>query len=141
MRATKLIKNIAHLTYEQRLKKLKLPTLKYRRLRGEVIDVYKIISGIYDAHSSLKLNKCTLAHTITRGNTLRLVKTHCKYDLRKYFFSNRIILTWNSLPDYVVLANSLNLFKNRLDGHWSIQDVLYNWEADLTVTGDRSKCT
>ena len=36
-RATNLVKTIKHLNYEDRLKKLKLPTLKYRRLRGDLI--------------------------------------------------------------------------------------------------------
>ena len=41
MRATKLVISIKNLTYKDRLKRLKLPTLKYRRIRGDMIEVYK----------------------------------------------------------------------------------------------------
>ena len=44
-RATKLIPNLKNLPYQDRLKKLKLPTLKFRRLRGDLINVYKILTN------------------------------------------------------------------------------------------------
>ena len=47
MRATKLVNSIKNLTYKDRLKRLKLPTLKYRRIRGDMIEVYKIYFKIY----------------------------------------------------------------------------------------------
>ena len=42
---------------------------------------------------------------------LRLQKNRFKYDLRKYSFCNRVVNTWNSLPNYVVSANTTNIFK------------------------------
>ena len=54
-RATKLIPEIKHLSYPERLRKLKLPTLSYRRIRGQMIEVYKIINNIlyiYDRNVS-----------------------------------------------------------------------------------------
>jgi hypothetical protein len=45
-RATKLIKNIQHKTYTQRLKYLGLPSLQYRRLRADMIETYKILNNI-----------------------------------------------------------------------------------------------
>ena len=47
-RATKLVPGLSNLPYEERLKKLDLPTLKFRRMRGDMIEVYKITSGKYD---------------------------------------------------------------------------------------------
>ena len=47
-RATKQIPSLKNLEYEDRLRKLKLPTLRYRRLRGDMIETYKLTSGIYD---------------------------------------------------------------------------------------------
>jgi hypothetical protein len=61
--------------------------------------------------------------------------------LRKYFFANRIVAIWNSLPDHVVSSVSLKMFKNRLDTFLHDQEVYYNWEADLTGTGDPSHPT
>ena len=98
MRATKLVESVKHLSYEDRLKKLGIPTLKYRRLRGDLIEVFKIITN-KDNNSNciLTLHK----DLVTRGNRYKLYQKHVKYDLRKYFFANRIITVWNSLPDNV----------------------------------------
>jgi len=49
MRATKLVITIKNLTYKDRLKRLKLPTLKYRRIRGDMIEVYKSLTNKYDS--------------------------------------------------------------------------------------------
>ena len=66
-RATKLVYSIKHLNYEQRLKKLRIPTLKYRRIRGD-LEVYKII-GNYNNHVN-----CALNFNNTRGNSLKLLQ-------------------------------------------------------------------
>jgi len=55
IRATKLVIGVKSLPYCERLRKLKLPTLKYRRLRGDMIEVYKILTCQNDANVSLKL--------------------------------------------------------------------------------------
>jgi len=60
------------------------------------------------------------------------------YNLRKYYFSNRVIQIWNSLPDSVVESNSINNFKNNLDKFWQNEDVKFNWKANLTSAGSRS---
>ena len=46
--ATKLIPGYKELDYKERLKRLNLPTLSYRRLRGDTIEIYKILTGKYD---------------------------------------------------------------------------------------------
>ena len=58
MRATKMLPRIKDLPYMERLRELNLPTLKYRRLRGDMIELYKIITGIYDKDISLSLEHC-----------------------------------------------------------------------------------
>jgi len=60
----------------------------------------------------------------------------CRYDLRKYSFSNRITTNmWNSLPDSVVMAASVNQFKNRLDKHWAKYAFLYDYLVNYNGTG------
>ena len=54
MRATKLIRGLKGLSYKQRLERLRLPTLKYQRLRGDMIEVYKMITGKYNTDSCIK---------------------------------------------------------------------------------------
>ena len=131
--ATKIPKICNGKSYIERLKLLSLPTLRYRRLRGDMIETYKIIHGFYDTAVApiLKLN--STLHT--RGNSLKLTTNRTRYDLRKHFFTNRVINAWNSLPDDVVTANTINTFKNRLDKHWINQACIYDYNARLTGAG------
>jgi len=75
----------------------------------------------------------------TRANLYKLVKESNRIDIRKYSFTCRIVNIWNSLPNYVVDVHSVDLFKTRLDKFWRCQDVVFDWKADLTGTGDRSE--
>jgi len=59
MRATKLLNEVKHLWYVERLKYLNLPTWQYRRFRGDMIMVYKLLSGIYDSNIACPLVKPT----------------------------------------------------------------------------------
>jgi len=136
-RATKLITNLKHMSYTDRLLNLKLPTLKYRRLRGDMIELFKkIMHDIYDPEVSHKL--AYHSDSITRGNKYKLSNHRFHYDLRKYYFSARIVNIWNSLPNHVVDVNTVNLFKTRLERFWGNRDVKYDFTADLTGIGDRS---
>ena len=51
----------------------------------------------------------------TRGHKAALLKEQCRFDMRKYSFSQRVINEWNKLTNYYVNASSLNMFKNRID--------------------------
>jgi len=57
MRATKLLKEVKHLSYIERLKYLNLPTLQYRRFRGDMIMVYTLLSGMYDSNIACQVGK------------------------------------------------------------------------------------
>jgi len=91
-----------------------MPTLKYRRHRGSVIETYKILHGIYDTAVSPVLPICQ--DSVTRGNTWKLVK-----NLSKYVLPKRIINIWDSLPLHVVNSSSVNSFKNNLDRFWVVK--------------------
>ena len=64
---------------------------------------------------------------IIRGSDLRLQKIRGKYDMRKFYFTNRVVDHWNSLPNWVagLAANNIVAFKIRLDKHWQHQDIIY----------------
>lgn len=140
MRATKLLPGLENLPYVERLKKLKLPTLKFRRIRGDIIELYKMINNKYDPRVCIKIKYAPFSST--RGNSKKIFQQHCKYDLRKHFFMNRVACLWNSLPEHVIMSSSINVFKSNLDHFWADQDVLYDMHADITGTGNRSlnKC-
>ena len=62
-----------------------------------------------------------------------------RYDLRKFGFSNWVVNTWNSLPNWVVSAYTTDIFKARLDTFWHSQDIVYDFTAQLQGTGSCSE--
>jgi len=122
----------------ERLKVLGIPTLKYRRCRGDMIEIFQILHGIYDTAVAPVPPICQ--KSVTKGNSCRLVKSFSRYDVRKYSFTQRIVNIWNSLPERVVNSSSVNSFKNNLDMFWVSQEVYYNFKCDITGTGNRSLC-
>ena len=109
-RATKLIPAIKDFSYGERLKHLKLPSLKYRRLRGDLIQVFNLFKA------SNNSTFFTLKNSTTRGHNLKLFKNHSRTNLRKHSFSNRVVDTWNSLSSFTVNAKDVDSFKKFLDG-------------------------
>ena|SRR5687768_1642242 len=126
-RATKMIHECRALSYEKRLKFTGLTTLEERRNRGDLIEAFKILKGLnkVDYKRFFKLN----SNSRTRGNKLKLTKSRSRLDIRKHFFSQRVVNGWNSLPDFVVEAESVNSFKNRYDSYINNQkDLQQLWE-------------
>ena len=114
-RATKLVPGMKNLNYVQRLNKLKLPSLLYRRQRGDMIEAYKYTHGLYNVSPSpIHLDP----GTVTRGHAFKMSKLFSSKNIRLKFFSERIVNEWNKLPADTAEAPSLNSFKNRLDKHW-----------------------
>ena len=122
--ATKKVNGLKNMPYQERLKHLGLTTLKYRRLRGDMIETYKILHEIYDPNVSLTLVRDQAER---RGNRYKLyVEGNFRTDIRKYGFKHRIIKHWNKLPNQVVEAKSVNAFKNQLDKHWQHHKMKYD---------------
>ena len=135
-RATKLIPNMKNLTYEQRLKKLNLPTLTYRRLRGDMIETYKMLTNKYDeeVNDIIKITN-TNANFTTRGHSKKLFQQRANKKIRQNFFSFRIVKLWNSLPERVISAPSVQSFERRLDNYWKESDVKFDFRADTRNLG------
>jgi len=127
MRATRMVQQLKNYSYEARLRRLNLPTLKYRRLRGDMIQVYNIVSGTYTANPTVDFNLSNVFNT--RGNICKMQLTQMHYNLRKHFFSNRITTVWKSLPNIMVTVQSTNIFKNRLDRFWANQQIKFDGHA------------
>ena len=111
-RATKMIPEFRDLSYESRLLQRSLTTLETRRLRGDQVEMFKIVSGYEDVDRNMffKLKE----DSRTRGQKAALVKEQCRLDMRKYSFSQRVINEWNKLPNDCVNASSVNMFNNRM---------------------------
>jgi len=81
-RTTKIISGLKGLTCEQRLEKMKLPSMCYRKLRGDLIEVFKYTHNIYKLSDNLlKLE----SRTNTRGHSYKLKKQICNTTLRSTF--------------------------------------------------------
>ena len=113
-------------SYEEKLAALKLPSLEARRMRGDLIEVFKIIHGFENVNASkfftfASENHCyaTRASTVVQDGksapSLDLAKKPFKLDIRGKFFSQRVINAWNGLPYSLKCATSVNQFKNRYD--------------------------
>ena len=115
-RATKMVSGLHDTPYQKRLKLLNLPSLDYRRSRGDMIQCFKIMKD------QVRMKKYEIFTPIpssnTRGHSMRILRRGAKKLARINVFSQRVIQDWNSLPQTVVDAPSLNAFKNRLDEHW-----------------------
>ena len=116
-RATRLVSSIRHLSYPERLAKLKLPKMRDRVLRGDLIETYKILTKKVDIDSE----KLFVKHedSKTRGHHLKLRKKRSHLLLRSNFFCNRVLTSWNNLPESVILAETTNNFKKQLDQYWT----------------------
>ena len=112
-RTTKLIPGLRDLRYEERLKECGLTTLETRRLRGDQIEVFKILNGYENIDSNIFLE--IKQSKITRGHNFTLVKKQSRLDVRKFSFSQRTINVWNKLSTECVHASSVNMFKNKID--------------------------
>ena len=93
-RATKLIPGLRDLRYEERLKECGLTTLETRRLRGDQIEVFKILNGYENIDPNIFFE--IKEGKITRGHNYTLVKKQSRLDVRKYSFSQRTINVWNT---------------------------------------------
>ena len=136
-RATKILPQLKHVNYSDRLKACKLPSLHYRRIRGDMIETYKIMTGKYDIDIAPSL--VGVCASVTRGHSFSLQKIGQNM-IYVSFFSNRIVNIW-LLPSYVVSVVTVNCFKTRLDRFWLNQDIIYNFRSEIYGTGSRSKIT
>jgi len=112
-RATKLVDGLKDVNYWDRLEATSLISLEKRRIRGDLIQVFKIMKGIDKIDYKKFFEVSTSGRT--RGHSLKLLKKRSNGELRRNFFSQRVVDVWNGLPQYVVDADSVNCFKNRLD--------------------------
>ena len=112
-RATKCIQELRDLSYEERLTECGLTTLETRRLRGDQIEVFKILNGYenVDINMFISLKK----DSRTRRHVVKLVKDQCRLDIGKNSFSQRIVNEWNKLSTDCITASNVNMFKNKLD--------------------------
>ena len=124
-RFTRMIPGMKELTYENRLRKLKLWSLEERRNRTDLLEVYKMFHGL----SELPIEKFFDVDRLgkTRGHSLKISKKFSNMDVRKYFFSERVVNRWNLLSEDCVTAQSINAFKQKLN---KVREIMMGFFMD-----------
>ena len=126
-RATKILPNLKDKEYEQRLKSLNLPSLKARRIRGDLIQAYKIFNDVDDLDPN-QLFPTNPNDRSLRNSSNKIFKPHYNTKEKKNSFSYRIADRWNKLPEHIKNAPSTNSFKNQVDNLNWFKDILYTYD-------------
>ena len=111
-RFTRMIPGVRSLEYHERLRELGLMTLEERRHRSDLVEMFKIsrnLSAIpfdvfFESNASGK----------TRGHNFKVKKARFELDLRKFFFSQRVVDRWNKLDERTMNSGTVDTFKRNL---------------------------
>ena len=120
-RAVRMTSGLTSATYEGKLAELNLLSLEDRRARGDMIQTWKILHG----HDNVKIgtwfkmssHKSCEIGTRFSSSVYNIEPKRFNLDVRKHFFSVRVVNEWNKLPECVKSATTLNAFKNLYDNH------------------------
>ncbi len=116
-----MILSLSNKPYKERLAWLNLLSLEKRRLRGKIIECFKILKGFTNLDAS---NMFLIDNTSqTKSNGVKLRCKQVKLDCTKFFFTHDLVREWNRLPPSVVQCDTINSFKNKLNHHLLYQDI------------------
>ena len=115
-----MVTNFKGKTYEEKLAEAGMTTLEERRKRGDLIQAYRVLNEVDNVDPSLwftrELPRAGAASTRQADGFMNVVRRNeSKLDIRKNFWSNRVVDSWNSLPDSVKQTKTLDWFKNSID--------------------------
>ena len=116
-RITKFSPRLRFLPYEERLRKLEIPTLAYRFHRGDLIEMYKLCNGAYDNVPAQRIVQFNKNHL--RGHQYKVSMERFYKDMGRWTFGNRVVQHWNNLPERVICSTNLRTFKIEVDEYYS----------------------
>jgi len=121
-RATIMLRGLEHLSYEDRLRELGLFSLGKRRLQGDLIAAFQCLKGAYRKDGDNLFGEACCHRT--RSNGFKLREGRFGLDIRKNFFTLRVVKHWNVLPREVAGAPSLETLKAWLDR--ALSNLMYS---------------
>ena len=131
-RATKIVPELKHLSYSERLKVLDLPTLAFRHKRADVLHMYKLTHGFnfFDFDYACEIcQRPAFQRTMlssTRGYPYKL-QLHLCGAIKKHLFFGRVIPWWNGLKCETVCSETINKFKSSLADEWKDHQDLFGY--------------
>jgi len=125
-----MIRGLEYLSYEDRLRELGLFSLEKRRLRDDLLAAFQYLKGA-DRKDGEGLLTRVRSHR-TKGNGCKRKEGRFRLDIRKKFFTMRVVKHWNRLRREAVAAPSLEVFKARLDG--ALSNLVW-WKMSLVMAG------
>ena len=116
-RAIRMVSGLNSRVYKDRLKELGLQSLQDRRVRGDMIQVWKILHSHDNLDKKDFFQPVNQNHQLTRlrAGNLNLQKQRANTDIRKFSFSVRVTDNWNVLPSTLKEAGNINIFKRLYD--------------------------
>ena len=125
-----MIRGVKHLSCEERLRELGSFSLEKRLLRGDLIVAFQYLKRAYKQEGEQLFTR--VGSDRIRVNGFKLRQGSFRLDIRRKFFTQRVVTHWNRLPKEVVDAPSLEAFKARLD---VALGSLVCWLATLHIAG------
>ena len=124
-KAVNMVSGLASVDYEGKLSELKLESLIDRRSRADMVQTYKIVHGFDKLECSemfTMINQGLENTRVTRlrADSLNIKPSRCNIDVRKNFFTQRIVNMWNSLPADLKRARNPDIFKRQFDVHIAV---------------------
>ena len=109
--------NISYIDYQDRLLILNLETLEIRRVKLDLIFVYKILNNLVDLNSCdfFQINQIVSTYSLRRHRFYLQKPCMPTSAVVSNFFTHRVLKTWNKLPENTVMSKTLSIFKSRLN--------------------------
>ena len=115
--ATRMVSGLRGRNYKERLESLDLFSMERRRIRGDLIETFKIMKGLAGLDAKGLFTRALVDST--RGHALKLSKPRNQLNVRANFFTSRVIDGWNKLPSDLINCQTVADFKGKLDKVWS----------------------
>ena len=124
-RAIRMISGLTAQTYEGKLKELNLWTLKKRREMQDLIQVFKILNNIGNVSMTWNTVGNSATNTIftrSHAHPLNIIPKRCNLEVRRNFFTNRVVTGWNALPPQIKTTTDLKKFRKQITDHLNQRD-------------------